>query len=132
MKFDSKWEFNIYQQLIKAVGVDNVQLQPSIELKPKTTQSGAVTYVCDFLVYNFWYIEAKGFLTPEASCKLKMLEVVHPTIASRLFIVSERVVHLFGKKHLPTTTIFAVLKVLDNFQKYRASNQIEGTTNGKH
>lgn len=130
LKFDSKWEFTVYQALIELVGVEEVQLQVSIKLKKKTDKSPEMTYVCDFLVCGFWYVEAKGFLTPEAACKLKMLEVVHPDVAARMSVVSQKPVHLFGKKYPPTIDLAGLLQVVSNFQKYRTFKSTGETVGG--
>ncbi|MCC3569530.1 MULTISPECIES: hypothetical protein [unclassified Microcoleus] len=101
------------------VGIDNVGLQSKIILKDTPGNTGRLTYVCDFLVYNFFYVEAKGYLTPEALCKLKVLELLHPSITARLLIVTEKPQRLFGAHRPPTLTLCEVLKVIKNFEKYR-------------
>lgn len=116
VKFDSKLEYRVYQHLCQVCGVLNVELQPVIELKPNKGNFGTLTYRCDFLVYGFWYIEAKGMITKEAICKLKTLEIVHPDIASRLLIVTLKPQHLFGKKLPATLDLRALQKVLEDYQ----------------
>jgi hypothetical protein len=112
----------VYQRLVKICGPHNIELQPIIKLKKEPNNFGTLTYRCDFLVLGFWYVEAKGILTPEASCKLKMLEAMYPDIAARLLIVTEKPKHLFGKS-LPTTLNLASLEmILVNFQKYRGQS----------
>ncbi|MCC3422229.1 MAG: hypothetical protein JGK24_33070 [Microcoleus sp. PH2017_29_MFU_D_A] len=122
VRFASKWEYRVYRELVQMVGVDNVGLQSKIILKDTTGNTGRLTYVCDFLVYNFFYVEAKGFLTPEARCKLKVLELLHPSIAAQLLIVTEKPQRLFGAKCPPTLSVAELTKTVKNFEKYRIQN----------
>lgn len=112
VKFDSKWEFKVYCELIKLVGANEVRLQPKVILKKESGLFGSLTYVCDFLAVGRFYIEAKGFLTPEALCKLKILEVLRLDIASNLLIVSENPVYLFGKKQKPSMTLEQMIETI--------------------
>ncbi|MEG3842599.1 DUF1064 domain-containing protein [Microcoleus sp. herbarium14] len=121
VKFDSKWEFSVYQCLLRICGVDDIELQPVIKLKSEFGNFGTLTYRCDFLVYNFFYIEAKGVVTPEALVKFKTLEILYPDIAARLLIVTSASKHLFGKKLPATLDISALQTVLVNFQKYKTN-----------
>jgi hypothetical protein len=123
VRFDSKWEYEVYRELVQIVGVDNVGLQSKIILKDTPGNTGYLTYVCDFLVYNFFYVEAKGYLTPEARCKLKVLELLHPSIAARLLIVTEKPQRLFGAKCPPTLSIAELTKTIKNLEKYRNENK---------
>lgn len=99
--FDSQFEYRCYCVLRKYFRACDIGLHCKIEIKSKTLLSSEMSYKVDFVVFTqaplLLYVEAKGLMTKEASLKLKMLEIVKPTIRNNLIIVSEKAHHYFGK-----------------------------------
>jgi hypothetical protein len=119
IRFDSKLEFAVFEVLNAYIPGDQIKLQVPIELKPLTQYSASVSYFVDFQVLdcNFepdFYVEAKGFLTKEASLKLKMLEIIKPKIRHSLMIVSSQSCHYFGKKYPLSTSLVELRLFLGN------------------
>jgi len=107
--FDSQLEFEVFKVLYTRFAITDIDLHFKIELKPKTEYSATVNYFVDFRVktsvYSFLYIEAKGLMTKEAFIKIKLLEVLRPTIRANLIICSAKQEYYFGKHYHPSTPI---------------------------
>lgn len=101
VKFDSQFEFRVYQLLREYVADEYIHIHHPIKLKPKTAYSNAVTYVVDFLVAiepskTPIYVEAKGCLTPEAKLKFQVMELLRPEDRKLILLVSEKRENYFG------------------------------------
>ncbi|MEG4323654.1 MULTISPECIES: hypothetical protein [unclassified Microcoleus] len=128
--FQSKLEAKVFQIIARHYQNHCVQLQHPIQLKAVTEYSAALKYFCDFVVMkpigfrdfkdrnesDYLFREAKGAITPEASRKLKMLEIVEPTIRKRLLIVSAKPQFYFGKKYPPSIDLIQLEARLIQFK----------------
>ena len=77
--FASKWEKKAYEILKEELGLENFSLQPSYELQEKfRDQEGkairAIKYEADFLIYDEYIVDTKGFETPVFKIKEKMFK----------------------------------------------------------
>lgn len=92
IKFDSKWEFAVYQAIHKHFSKDEIRVHAKILVKPKTTHYKEKFWKCDFAVGDadtdkFLLIEAKGFPTPDFKRQLQLLDTHNPSLIEKVRIV---------------------------------------------
>ena len=90
IKFDSKYESQVYLELVRRFGSKNVEPHFELALKPKTDKFPRLDWKVDFKVtYNRWnyFYEAKGYPKEEFILKVKLLEWINPSAYASLFIV---------------------------------------------
>lgn len=83
IKFSSKLESRFYQYFID-IGIEILELQPRFILQEKFELNGekirAIEYVSDFKIKHqgdVFYVDSKGFLTPEFKIKLKLWKKIY-------------------------------------------------------
>lgn len=99
VKFDSVFEFNVYQLLRKYFDVDSIKRQTHVLIKPHSGNCHSVSIKFDFSIHLpnnecFKLIEAKGYLTQESKLKLNFLEYLQPHIFTKILFVSNNKVNL--------------------------------------
>lgn len=92
IKFDSKWEFAVYQAIHKHFSKDEIRVHQKILIKPKTTRYKDKFWKCDFAVGDadkgkFLLIEAKGFPTPDFKRQMQLLDSYNPNLLDKVKIV---------------------------------------------
>ena len=85
--FDSKFELDTYQHLVRLLGKELIDRQVTINLSPKTKHFRPTNLIVDFGIKctsesdkYICFVETKGFLTPECKIKLKWLSAVKPEL----------------------------------------------------
>lgn len=81
-EFDSKFELQVYEELIRICGLENILFQTTLEVIPKEKDNVGrtlrkVEYTPDFLIHYKGldiYIEAKGFATDTYKLRVRMFK----------------------------------------------------------
>ena len=110
IQFDSRYEAEVYLQLVRRYGSQAIATHFKIPLKPKTEVFKELSWAVDFFVdykgEGLLY-EAKGFMTEEFRVKMQLLEWRNPYAYSRLIIVCHKSKRLTisRKLKLPLTRV---------------------------
>ena len=114
--FDSQLEFEVFKVIVRCFPVEHIDFHFKTELKPKTQYSGTINYFVDFRVKtslnDYFYVEAKGLMTKEASLKIRLLEILKPEIHSRLIICSAKKEFYFGNSYPSSVSIESLSNVI--------------------
>jgi len=94
LRFDSKFEAQVYAKLRELVPATRIERQVPLLIKPETIVYRPCFWKCDFRIRHhshnskYWNIEAKGFLTREFLRNLEYLQLYSLSDWSRLLIVT--------------------------------------------
>lgn len=125
LRFDSKFECQVYASLAHLTSQSNLHRQVPLLIKPKTRFYRALFWKCDFRIYHptnkalYWNIEAKGLSTREFLRNLQYLEIYSPEDWERLIIVSNEPIKKIDALHTSWS-----LAQLENF--LLSNNFVEG------
>lgn len=93
IRFDSTFEFTVYQKLTTLVGIRNIEMQVPLLIKPGSGAYPELAWKCDFRIYrqnnlcDWLNVEAKGLPTREFKRNLQYLELFSPHDYKRLMVI---------------------------------------------
>jgi hypothetical protein len=101
--FQSYLEWEVFKMLAEKFSIKNITKDYSIVLAKGKGQNENVQikYKVDFRVAipeqkTFFLVEAKGYLTPEARLKLKLLAINHPVLAANTHLVFKKAIKVIA------------------------------------
>lgn len=114
--FPSRLELRVYKELLQ-VSNTHLDRQVPIQIKPDCNFFPSLSWKCDFRIWfddsmdKWYYIEAKGVVTPEFKLQMQMFEQNDPEGFRHLIIVSDKPTNL-SKIQLKPSQIVPFFTVL--------------------
>ena len=116
--FASTFEFEVYRELVRLVGVRNLKLQVPLRIKEATGIYPELWWRCDFRIYrsnnlsDYLNIEAKGLPTREFKRNMQYLEAYSPIEFDRLLVIASDAKDCYIDKHVQAWSLPEAIKYL--------------------